>query len=398
MIATLLKPETYELLMSMTRLNKHWDIRTLTIRSINDIYKQLDSGDYTILIIDILGINKNVNTALNVIERMSKSSTIQIIVIAQELDRTSPTCRDIISIGIPEEYLITDNDTILKKQLQELLPKVSDIENDITPPEELEQLPAQTENETFMEVSETIPSLVSQTVIPPSTITRVEAKKNLIHKPPVLTPSAIMIAFAGAGRRIGVTTQAMQTILFLKNQDRKVALIEYHGRTALEMYLEITSEKSYVLHDENHFQLYGTDIYRNANAFLKVKNTYDYLVFDYGALEDIKDITSFLDKDIVVVVGGVKPFESNQLSQAFSVDDGTINYIFSFVPTADKKDVKNLMEESGNHTYFAPYTPDYFSYCGDDDIYTAITKIHSRVTTGQAKKAFGLFRKGERNG
>ncbi|MCL1830514.1 MAG: hypothetical protein FWG21_03695 [Oscillospiraceae bacterium] len=388
MIATLLSENIQKLLTDLARLNDHWEIAKLPVKNTREIYQTLGSGVYTLLIIDIMGFNKNVSAALEIIERLGKSSTLELIVISQAFDKTSPTCLNIISFGISEDHLLTGNDTLLKKQLQDLLPSKVDAtqeqyeeDNQSQPLEDIEEEPL-------------LPHPIARTVIPPSTVTITEAKKNLIHKPPVLAQSATMISFAGAGRRIGVTTQAMQTVLYLKNQDRKVALIEYHDRAALGMYLQIISDKHLTLFDDDHFRLYGTDIYLNPNNILKIKSQYDYLVIDYGAFVEIKDTSSYLDKDIVVAVGGVKPFESNQLSEAFSADDGSIKYIFSFVPHAAKSEVIELMDESGNNTYFASYSPDYFNYCGDDEMYGAITGVTRTSNAPTQNKLSGIFKKG----
>jgi len=397
MIATLLKPESYTLLQNLTRLNNQWEIKQIPVKSLNEILKTLESGDYSTLLIDIMGVNLNVSAALSIIERICKTSTMQVIVIAQELDRESPTCRDIVGFGVPEDHLITSNDTLLKKALQELLPKTKAEPKESPEEKEIIEQPSEhkpDEDLPIVEAKSKNSPVIPKTVKPASKITTVEAKQNLIHKPPVLPSAATIIAIAGAGRRIGVTTQAMQTLLYLKSQDRKVALIEYHDRPTLSLYLEILSEKEYELIDESHYKLFGCDIYRNASSFLKIKSKYDYIILDYGAIDEIKDITGYLEKDIIVVVGGVKPFESNLLEQVFAVDDGSIKYIFSFVPKSNMDEVRRLMEESGSHTYFASYSPDFFNYCGDDEMYAAITNIGKNEEQPQKKKPLGLFRKG----
>ena len=69
MIATLLKPETSILIQGLTHLNIHWDIKQIPVKNLNEILKNLESGDYSILLIDIMGVDQNVSVALSIIER-----------------------------------------------------------------------------------------------------------------------------------------------------------------------------------------------------------------------------------------------------------------------------------------------------------------------------------------
>ena len=120
---------------------------------------------------------------------------------------------------------------------------------------------------------------------------------------------------------------------------------------------------------------------------MQARMEYDYLICDYGDYAQIIDTVSFWEKDIRVLVAGVKPWESDQLSRVFEDDDGSLHYIFSFVPKADEPDVRNQMGESAPNTYFAPYAPDYFSYCGNDEFYAKLIAC-KKAEPQQKKKGF----------
>lgn len=48
-----------------------------------------------------------------------------------------------------------------------------------------------------------------------------------------------------------------------------------------------------------------------------------------------------------------------------------MNYIFSFIGLSEQRDVKEMMKNKKERTYFAVYTPDPFTYV-ENDIYEYI--------------------------
>ena len=91
-------------------------------------------------------------------------------------------------------------------------------ENEIDSPEEVKQIPQQ------------LPP--AGTITPPSQIDRQSAKSMMIPKQPVRSdiPRAVTIAVAGAGPRMGTTTQAMQILNYLSTMEYKVAFVEMSGQ------------------------------------------------------------------------------------------------------------------------------------------------------------------------
>ena len=124
--------------------------------------------------------------------------------------------------------------------------------------------------------------------------------------------------------------------------------------------------------DDAHFTLMGNHFYNDAKGLITARSQFDYVVCDYGVYNDIPDITSFFEKDVKIVCCGAKPWESPWLEPAFGDDDGTLRYIFSFVQKSDEAMVRDQMGDEAKNTYFAPYAPDFFRYCGADEIYERI--------------------------
>ena len=194
----------------------------------------------------------------------------------------------------------------------------------------------------------------------------------MLPKRPISQPTtnAITIAFAGAGSRMGTTTQAVQMLLFLVANGYTAALIEMSDRSVLSEYLanpELCPE---------HYKVRGLDFYRTRSSLLAAKKQYQYVVLDYGEFECIPDITSFMEKDFKVICSGVKPQESARLAPVFEADDDSLMYCFSFVPPADAAEVRELMK--GRKIYFAPPAPDYWTYTGEDEIYQTLLDLNKK--------------------
>lgn len=207
-------------------------------------------------------------------------------------------------------------------------------------------------------------------VTPPSQVGREAAQAQLVLPKPKIERSATCIAVAGAGHRIGTTTQAMQICLYVKALGYKAAIIEM-AASALTGYTQISDDA--VLFDEHHFRVEGTDVYNDRTCILDAKSQYDYLILDYGCFAELTEPADYLRNDILVAVCGAKPSEVELAADVLRVDNGTIHYIFSFVPQRDRPDVLASMEQYGERTYFAGWTPDYFLYSGNDELYGKIT-------------------------
>lgn len=385
MIATILLPELSTIINQLNRRGA-WVLMPVNGRTANEIVKAIESkGEYTHAIIDIEAIQGNIDAALNVVERLRTTTGIDIIVIAQGHDRAGGIFRDIVACGISPDKILTDNDTLLKRQIQQLLPTnahpAPDAVGHLSREVALDSAASgalNSNDSVKSQLEHRAPpvessSPIDKAITPPSQIPRDKARQSMIFKPPILSKyQPTVVAVAGAGARIGATTQAMQMLLYLRSQTRKACVVEMHGRQALEQYIELFDPHDVALVDGSHFRIKGCDIFRDPKSFLRAKKDFEYIILDYGRFEDIADETAFLDKDIRVVVCGVKPWESSLIDAIFEIDDGSVQYIFSFAPMTDQKTIREVMRESSEYTYFASYSPDLFSYSGDDELYAKL--------------------------
>ena len=375
-VAVIATDETMQQLQDMN-LRGRFDLERLTEKTINALQKKIEKNatQYTHLILEVAAIrHSDVGAAIDLLERLQKTTAARLIVLMQDYAPDSGAVQDVQSIGIKD--VLTDKPLWLRKRLQEILYEEpgqkagtscpsfcvvpeKDEPDEVTGPPGKEP-PA--------------PAVLTQSYadVPPSAITRQEAKKFLLPKRPISQPTtnAITVAFAGAGSRIGTTTQAVQMLLFLAANGYTAALVEMSDRSVLSEYLaspELCPE---------HYKVRGLDFYRTRGSLLAAKRQYQYVVLDYGEFESIPDITSFMEKDFKVICSGVKPQESTRLAPVFEADDGSLMYCFSFVPTADAAEVRELMK--GRKIYFAPSAPDYWSYTGEDEIYQTLLDLNKK--------------------
>ena len=162
-------------------------------------------------------------------------------------------------------------------------------------------------------------------------------------------------------------------VQYLKNCGFHTAIVEMNNTGHLSSHLNLMSDElqQQSIFDNNHFMINNIDIYRLARSVVEAKSLYEYVVCDYGDGSSI-DITSFLERDVKIVVGCLKPYEIKLLHPFFKVDGVDFNYIYSFVDKALWDDIRMEMGEAAGRTHFAGYAPDFFRYAGDDHIYGQI--------------------------
>lgn len=367
MVVVVGTPETAE---SVRELNfrGEFTIKELTDRALPVIQRQLeqDSEQITHLVYDVRIIG-NIDQSLALLERICITiPTIRIIVVTEGLSMDSAFMRDILAL-VPADQVVSDHGAELKRVLNLSLCEAGVIKQAPDPPLSIEA-PSPEED-----TSQPPAPVAVAPVVPPSQVGRKAARARLILPKPKSQRTATCIAVCGAGHRIGVTTQVMQLCLYTKALGYKAAVIEM-ATTALTPYTQISDDA--ILIDAHHFRLEGTDIYNDKTCIIDAKTKYDYLILDYGAFEDMAaEVADYLRNDILVAVGGSKPSEVDLVTDILRVDNGTIHYIFSFVPQRDREDIVKSMEQYGERTYFAGWSPDYFLYNGNDELYGAITSL-----------------------
>jgi len=179
------------------------------------------------------------------------------------------------------------------------------------------------------------------------------------------------IAIVGTQARIGTTTQALQMILNLRALDYHAAYVEM-GHLG---FLDKLKERGEDLPIEKDGTVIcdGIPMYSSQNIHIANRKNYDFLVKDYGNVQNpFYQEMSFLEQDVKIIVGGIKADEVEHTEQVMANElyAGTY-YILNFVDIAQQQEAKADMQEYKDRTYFSIYTPDPFLF-KENEIYAYI--------------------------
>lgn len=341
--------------ISTLNFRGNYDIRHIAARSPNEIRKALE-GDtaFTHILMDVDYVHQNADVPLELLSRLMNTTNYCWLILANGYMPDSRLMRDLLALGIERENIFLQGGTAMKARISQLL-QLGTEEGSFSPPS-MEMMKEQVAS--------------SPTILPPSQVDIVAGKAMAIKKPPRPATKAVTVAVAGASPRIGTTTQALQLLLFLRAKDYSCAYLDMCSSGKMEQLLDIYESCDRI--NGHEFTIQGQHIITNGKLLMQARSEYDYVICDYGPYQDILEPVSFWEKDVKIMVAGTKPWESAQLPAVFEDDDGSLRYIFSFVPSADETSVREQMAESADKTYFAPYAPDYFSYSGADELYSAL--------------------------
>ncbi len=341
--------------ISTLNFRGNYDIRHIAARSPNEIRKALE-GDtaFTHILMDVDYVHQNADVPLELLSRLMNTTSYCWLILANGYMPDSRLMRDLLALGIDRENIFLQGGTAMKARISQLL-QLGTEEGSFSPPS-MEMMEEQVAS--------------SSTILPPSQIDIVAGKAMAIKKLPRPATKAVTVAVAGASPRIGTTTQALQLLLYLRAKDYSCAYLDMCSSGKMEQLLDIYESCDRI--NGHEFTIQGQHIITNGKLLMQARSEYDYVICDYGPYQDILEPVSFWEKDVKILVAGTKPWESAQLPAVFEDDDGSLRYIFSFVPSADETSVREQMAESADKTYFAPYAPDYFSYSGADEIYSAL--------------------------
>ncbi len=375
--------------------NTH-DIRNLDFKNTAALLELIESQQcFTHILVDIDAVPGNSDDLIQLIYRLRQSTTIEYLILLEGYPSDSRVCAELRDLGIKEQNLLFSSALPLKQRLTEIFYQPSSTIVPFIPAEPFEadkpeilqkpqeefllepQMQEQAEEPTE-EQQESLPKQEQSeeseenTITPPSQITTAQAYAALqermlaIQKENLKT--ATTIAIAGAGSRIGTTTQALQILMYLRMQNKAAALVEMHSHSCLESYANVYSD---AVLEKDCCIINGNRLYFSDDSLPTIQKEYEYLVLDCGDFQSCK-LDVFMQSDIRIISCGIKPWETEKINNTFRDNDGTFRYLFSFVPPADEKDVSAQMEEYSNYTFFAPYSPDMFQYNGKDDLYAAL--------------------------
>lgn len=206
----------------------------------------------------------------------------------------------------------------------------------------------------------------------------------------------IGIGVAGCIQRMGTTTQALQIVKYLQFIGFKAAYFQMNASNFVEAvkdaYEQVTVDDSIGL-----VSYAKVDMFCRTDKLQEVLNLdYDYLIFDYGvAGENGFNKISFLEKERQIFVVGSKP--GGEFEKTYDVIKNNfynnVFYIYNFVASGEQEDIKDLMGEKAEVTFFAEDSKDPFVFSGNTEIYASILSLEERTNreVKSIKKKKGLF-------
>lgn len=211
------------------------------------------------------------------------------------------------------------------------------------------------------------------------------------------------IGVVGCMSRIGTTTTALQLVKYLNMQSESSACYIQMRSGYVENirhFYNVTELADSVLF--NSIRLYG----HPAATPDILKEGFIYLVYDYGSIDDADEasMTSLLERDIIIAVGGTGPDELCHFPKLINQLDRSpvTNYVLNFVANADRVPVLDLMRDKAEQSHFLEYTPDPFVYnIQHNEMFRAIMQTKLPLSAEQMNKnkpRKRLFGKGEQHG
>ena len=260
----------------------------------------------TDVLIDLDGFGVSADEVVTLVSRLLTTTQLHIMVLADGFVSGNRLVRDLEALGLAEQDIFLQAGTRLKMGISELLngtwPKPTVPSSALPRPDPV----AETASEPPTDEAAVIPPSPTQPIIPPSQVDVVSAKAQQIRKPPRPITRAVTVAVAGAGSRIGTTTQAMQLLQYLRMAGYKCALVDMQSAGQLEQYLDVYAGQAEVL-NPHEFVIQGCHLLTTGKVLMQARAEYDYVVCDYGP-SDIAETVSFWEKDIKILVAGIKPW------------------------------------------------------------------------------------------
>lgn len=208
----------------------------------------------------------------------------------------------------------------------------------------------------------------------------------------------VNIAIAGTEKHIGVTTQAILITMFLKSLNMKACYICATDKDEIKNIETIEG----VTKKDNVYSYMGIDLYSNDNKVEAMQYGYDFYIYDYGVLNE-NTFDNFLSKEVKVVVGGTKAWETDETFRVLSLLEkiSEVNYIFNFSSEAEKAKFKKTLKGIVKNIYFSEYTTETFRDDINTELYHEIFKEYiseksNKITVIERKGLFDFWKRGKK--
>lgn len=213
----------------------------------------------------------------------------------------------------------------------------------------------------------------------------------------------ITVGIAGTEKHIGATTVAINIVKYLSELTNVTACyIENNNHNSIYSLVEDESIQTVYNEVLKKITYKGIDLYeRPENLADILKFEYEFYVFDFGNFTEMtkEEISSFLTRDLKIIVSGNKAWEINKLIEAFMIigEDRNSYLMFNFVKNEDRENFKESLGKFWKErTYFSEFVPEPF-VVGNKHFYDNVLKdylLNSNIEELNEKKGiFNIFKK-----
>lgn len=213
----------------------------------------------------------------------------------------------------------------------------------------------------------------------------------------------ITVGIAGTEKHIGATTVAINIVKYLSELTNVTACyIENNKHNSIYSLVEDESIQTVYNEVLKKITYKGIDLYeRPENLADILKFEYEFYVFDFGNFTEMtkEEISSFLTRDLKIIVSGNKAWEINKLIEAFMIigEDRNSYLMFNFVKNEDRETFKDSLGKFWKErTYFSEFVPEPF-IVGNKHFYENVLKdylLNSNIEELNEKKGiFNIFKK-----
>lgn len=217
-----------------------------------------------------------------------------------------------------------------------------------------------------------------------------EKKEQIIVKKEVKqVVSKVMIAIAGANRRIGVTHNAIVLANYLRTRGFMVAIAEYNQFPAFRQVMESYGEG---MLDGSYFSIRGVDYYPEADTDRLgsiLGKSYNFVIVDFGCYAECDRVT-FNKAEVRMILAGVKPWEVELVNDIFDLaEKDTLtqyHFCFNFSPEKDRKTIRESMPGIPS-VHFLEFTDDPVTCSAFADA-EEILKAYMPLKTEEKRKVF----------
>lgn len=333
-------------------------------------------------VIDMTSLNDNNDEIVNSVNKLNTLySEKKIVIIADDEKISKDLLRRIYNLGV---YNIITNATyeeleycILKgRTAEESKEFLIERPNLLSEKNEVKTLDKQQNNQSeyFEKVEEKI-----EVILP---------NKDFRKYKPYIT-----VAICGAESHVGATHNALLITKFLNKIGFKTCYLEANEVQKIFFLKSMYPQNSNFNERKSLMQCFGIDIYSGFNISKVMEENYDFYVFDLGVLVESK-LTSFLTKDIKIIVSGAKAWELKSLSDVVELigNKNMVSLFLNLSVKGEQTKLQNLIETGENNLFFPKYIPNPFTEGVNIDIYKNVFKEYIlQEEIDKTKKKKGIF-------